>query len=46
MAAFPAVKKRQIFCGKDIEGTGGCGIKWFTLEILEDQMLRSSGKRG
>ncbi len=32
-------KKRQVICGTDANGTGGCGKKWFTLEILEDQVL-------
>jgi hypothetical protein len=26
-------KRRQIMCGTDAEGTGGCGTRWFTLEI-------------
>jgi hypothetical protein len=38
-------KRRQIVCGTDAEGTGGCGIKWFTLEILEDQLLPATKKR-
>ncbi len=28
-------KKRQIICGTDSEGSGGCGHRWFTLEIPE-----------
>jgi len=39
-------KKRQIICGIDAEGSNGCGTKWFTLEILEDQVLEKAGKRG
>jgi len=39
-------KKRQIICGTDAKGSTGCGARWFTLEILEDQVLRPSGKRG
>jgi hypothetical protein len=39
-------KERQIICGTDAEGTGGCGTKWFILEILEDQVRRSVGKKG
>jgi hypothetical protein len=39
-------KRRQVICGKDAQGTGGCGTKWFTLEILEDHLLRPAGKRG
>ena len=39
-------KKRQIICGTDAEGTGGCGTKWFTLDMLEEQILRSAGKKG
>ena len=29
-------KRRQIVCGRDSQGTGGCGTKWVTLEIPED----------
>ena len=39
-------KKRQIICATDAEGLGGCGTKWFTLEIPEDQVLGVGGKRG
>ncbi len=39
-------KKRQIICGTDAEGSNGCGAKWFTLEILEEQVLGKAGKRG
>jgi len=39
------VKKRQIICGTDAEGSNGCGTKWFTLEILEDQVLGKAGKK-
>jgi hypothetical protein len=31
-------KKRQIIFGTDAEGLNGCGTRWFTLEILEDQV--------
>jgi hypothetical protein len=43
--SIPA-KKRQIICGTDAEGSNGCGTKWFTLEILEEKVLRPGGKRG
>jgi hypothetical protein len=39
-------KKRQIICGVDAQGSKGCGIKWFTLEILEEKVLGKAGKRG
>ena len=39
-------KKRQIICGTDGEGAGGCGTRWFTLELLEDHLLRPAGKKG
>ena len=39
-------KKRQIICGTDAEGPNGCGTKGFTLEILEDQVLWTAGKKG
>jgi hypothetical protein len=39
-------KKRQVICGTDAEGSEGCGTKWFTLEILEDLVLGSDGRRG
>jgi len=39
-------KKRQIICGTDAEGSNGCGTKWFTLEIPEDEVLRAAGKKG
>ena len=39
-------KKRQVICGTDAEGKNGCGEKWFTLEILEDQPSRPTGKKG
>jgi hypothetical protein len=38
-------KKRQIICGTDAEGSNGCGTRWFTLEILEDQVLGRAGKK-
>ena len=41
-----SAKKRQVICGTDAEGSNGCGAKWFTLEILEDQVLQPAGKRG
>jgi len=39
-------KKRQVICGTDAKGTGGCGTKWNTLEVLEDLVLGSGRKRG
>lgn len=39
-------KKRQVICGTEAEGSNGCGTKWFTLEILEDQVVGKGGKRG
>jgi len=39
-------KKRQIIYGTDAEGVNGCGTKWFTLELPEDQLLSSTGKKG
>jgi hypothetical protein len=36
-------KKRQIICGTDAKGSNGCGMKWFTLEIPEDQVQRPTG---
>ena len=39
-------KKRQVICGTDAEGSNGCGTKWFTLEIVEDQVLAPVGKGG
>jgi hypothetical protein len=39
-------KKRRIICGTHAEGSNGCGIKWFTLEILEEKVLGKAGKRG
>ena len=39
-------KKRQILCGTDAKGSNGCGARWFTLELLEDQVLRATGKKG
>ena len=38
-------KKRQVICGTDAEGTGGCGTKWNTLEILEDLVLWPMGEK-
>jgi hypothetical protein len=38
-------KKRQIICGTDAEESNGCGAKWFTLEILEDQILGSAERK-
>ena len=32
-------KRRQVICGTDVEDSGGFGIRWFTLEIVEDQVL-------
>jgi hypothetical protein len=39
-------KKRQVICGTDAEGSGGCGTRWFRLEILEGQVLGEAGRRG
>ncbi len=39
-------KKRQVICGTDAAGSGGCGTRWFTLEIPEEEVLWPSGKRG
>ena len=39
-------KKRQVICGTDAEGSGGCGTRWFTPEVLEDLILGSGRKRG
>jgi hypothetical protein len=39
-------KQRQIICGTDAEGSNGCGTRWFTLEILEEQVLGKAGKKG
>jgi hypothetical protein len=39
-------KKRQVICGTDAKGSNGFGTKWFTLELLEDQLLPSTKKRG
>ena len=38
-------KKRQVIYGTDAEGLNGCGTKWFTLEILEDQLIGPTGKK-
>ena len=38
-------KRRQVICGKDDEGKDGCGTRWFTLEVPEDLVLGSAGKR-
>jgi len=38
-------KKRQIICGTDAEGSNGCGTKWFTLEMQEDQVLGKAEKK-
>ncbi len=32
-------KRRQVICATDPEGKGGCGTKWFTLEVLEEIVL-------
>ncbi len=32
-------KRRQVICGKDEKGRGGCGTKWFTLEVLEEKLM-------
>jgi len=39
-------KKRQVICATDSKGSGGCGKKWYTLEIVEGQVLGMGGKRG
>jgi len=39
-------KKRQVICGTDRQGSNGCGTKWFTLEIIEEQVLGSGSRRG
>jgi len=39
-------KKRQVICGRDSQGSNGCGTKWFTLEIREEKVLRPAGKQG
>ena len=36
-------KKRQVICGTDAEGTGGCGTRSSTLELPEEQLLVGSG---
>ena len=38
-------KKRQVICGTDAEGTGGCGTRWFTLEMPEDLVLGLGRKK-
>jgi len=39
-------KRRQVICATDSKGSGGCGKKWYTLEIPMDQVLGLGGKRG
>jgi hypothetical protein len=39
-------KKRQVICGTDALGSNGCGTRWFTLEIPEEEILGPSRKRG
>jgi len=39
-------KKREVICGTDAQGTGGCGTRWNTLEVLEDVVLGAGRKRG
>ena len=39
-------KKRQIICGTDRQGSGGCGTKWFTLEIPEEEVWGPGSKKG
>ncbi len=34
-------KQRQVICGTDEKGSGGCGAKWFTLEVLEEKLVPS-----
>ena len=31
-------KKREIICGTDAQGAGGCRHRWFTLEIPENDL--------
>ena len=31
-------KRRQVICGIDDQGTSGCGTRWFTLELPEDDL--------
>jgi len=38
-------KKRQVICGTDGKGSNGCGKTWFTLEVLQDKLLPSTGKK-
>ena len=33
-------KRRQIICGTDDQGTGGCGTRWYTLELPEEDLQR------
>jgi len=28
-----------VICGTDEEGSSGCGMKWFTVEILEEELV-------
>ena len=39
-------KRPQVICGTDAKGSNGCKMKWFTLEIPEDQILGPGRKRG
>ena len=32
-------KRREVICGTDEQGSGGCGTRWFTLEIVEERLL-------
>ncbi len=34
-------KRRQVICATDSAGEGGCGTKWFTLEVLEEKLVPS-----
>jgi len=38
-------KKRQVICATNSKGSGGCGTKWYTLEIPEEELLPSTKKR-
>ena len=38
-------KRRQVICGTDEKGSNGCGTKWFTVEIVEDQVLSSQKEK-
>ena len=31
-------KRRQVICGTEEKGSNGCGTKWYTLEMPEDDL--------